>query len=326
MSHERLIQDNPGTTYGNIRVSPLAATLAADVDAGDLRVVSDAQFAEIRRAWLAHRVIRFREQTFANADIVAFGRRFGDFQPNKQRAVPISACPGDEAPTIALARDPEYPQVSFISNLVENNTALGMLGDGELVWHTDQSSFEITPSATILYAVEAPAGEGFTEFLDMEQAYQTLPEALRLRVEGLELKHDDTYDSAGYRRPGYAQVVDVRTSPGAIHPLVVTHPETGRSALYLGRRPHAYIVGLEVAESEVLLDGLWAHAVQDRFIWRQDWRPGDLVVWDNRSLMHRRTAFDPKARRLMRRVCIKGSKPRFVPNVGGSSRASFGSK
>lgn len=297
-----------------IAVTPLGATLAADVEAGDLRTIDDATFAEIEAAWLERKVIRVRGQSFENRDLVAFGRRFGEFQPNNVAATPDPRMrvPSESAPQIAIARDPDAPQVSFISNLVENEKALGMLGDGELVWHTDQSSFEVTPSATILYAVEAPSGQGFTEFLDMVAVYETLPEALRARVRTLRLKHDDTYDSAGHRRPGYDPVIDVRASPGAIHPLVYTHPVTGRDALFLGRRPHGYVMGLDVSESEALLDALWAHTIQERFIWRQDWLPGDVLVWDNRSVMHHRTPFDPQARRLMRRVCIKGSKPAFA--------------
>ena len=288
------IPEPPGT-YVRIRVKALSPALGADIDAGDLRDLDDSRFAEIKRAWLAHHVIRFRKQCFDNAAIVAFGGRFGSFQPN----------------LVEAGRNAAYPQVSTISNIVENDRPVGMLGDGELVWHTDQSSFEVTPSATILYAVEVPAGQGFTEFLNAQLAYETLPADLRGYAETLRLKHDDTYDSAGTRRPGYAPVTDVRLSPGAIHPLVVTHPETGRNALYLGRRPNAYVVGLGVDESEALLDRLWAHAMQSRFVWRQEWSPGDLLVWDNRSLMHRRTAFDPQARRVLKRVVIEGSRPCF---------------
>ena len=289
------ISNGPPHGYETISVLPLCPAVGVQIEAGDLRHADDVQFAEIKRAWLSHHVVRFRNQTFDNADMVAFGRRFGDFQPN----------------LVNSGRDPAYPQVSFVSNIVENNRELGMLGDGELVWHTDQSSFEITPSATILYGVEVPAGQGFTEFLNAELAFEALPQTLRERVEKLSLKHDDTYDSAGRRRPGYEPVVDVRRSPGAIHPLVVTHPETHRNALYLGRRPNAYILGLTIEESDALLDQLWTHAVQPQFIWRQEWLSGDLLIWDNRSVMHRRTPFDPSARRMLRRVVIQGSKPRF---------------
>jgi taurine dioxygenase len=300
--------------FSSITVTPLSPVLAADVEAGDLRAITDAQFSEIRRAWLRHHVLRFRGQSFTNADIVAFGRRFGDFQPHKIETIPVArrVAEGEDPGIEMAAPDPAYPQVSVVSNLVEKNKALGMLGDGELVWHSDQSSFEVTPSATILYAVEAPSGQGLTEFLNVQAAYDALPDSLRRRIEGLRLKHDDTYDSGGFRRPGYKPVDDVRVSPGAVHPLVCTHPETGRNVLFLGRRPNAYLVGLTLEQSEALLDELWAHAVQERFIWRQDWKPGDVVVWDNRSVLHHRKAFDPKARRLMRRVCIKGSTPAYV--------------
>jgi alpha-ketoglutarate-dependent taurine dioxygenase len=166
------------------------------------------------------------------------------------------------------------------------------------------------PSATILF-VRGTGGAGITEFLNAHAAYDALPADLARRLEGLSLKHDDTYDSAGERRPRYADVVDVTTSPGAVHPLVITHPETGRKALYLGRRPDAYIIGLPVAESEALLADIWARATRPEFVWRQEWRPGDLLVWDNRSVLHRRTPFDFRARRMLRRVCITASRPRF---------------
>jgi taurine dioxygenase len=312
MGHQH---NRAGAAYRTIKVTPLSPALAADIEAGDLRAISDEQFSEIKRAWLAHHVVRLRGQCFTNADLVAFGRRFGEFQRNNPGTLAFAhAAPdGKQAQEKAPFPDPEHPQVSYVSNLKTNDGALGILGDGEVVWHTDQSSFDITPSATILYAVEAPAGQGHTEFLNIELAYETLPAALRQRAEGLQLKHDDTYDSGGNRRAGYAPVTDVRSAPGAVHPLVCTHPETGRNALYLGRRPNAYLIGLSVEDSEALLDDLWAHAVQEAFIWRQEWRAGDVLVWDNRSVLHHRKPFDPQARRMMRRVVIKGSKPEFVP-------------
>jgi hypothetical protein len=117
----------------------------------------------------------------------------------------------------------------------------------------------------------------------------------------------------GYLRQGVNAVDDPLTSAGVYHPLVCTHPETGRRALYLGRRRNAYIIGLPLAESEELLDKLWAHASQQRFAWYQEWKVGDLIIWDNRCAMHRRDAFDPESRRLMHRTQIKGGKPFFDP-------------
>jgi taurine dioxygenase len=139
----------------------------------------------------------------------------------------------------------------------------------------------------------------------MYLAYQSLPEALKRRVAGLEAVHDATYNSAGVMRKGYKDVTDPRGAPGARHPLVRKHPETGGESLFLGRRRNSYIVGMELEESEALLDQLWRHATQPQFTFRQQWRVGDLLVWDNRCTLHRRDAFDPAARRLLHRTQIK---------------------
>jgi len=161
-----------------------------------------------------------------------------------------------------------------------------------------------------------PAGAGRTGFDNMYLAWDTLPTNLRARVEELSLKHDATIDAAGYVRKRFAEAPgDVRESPGASHPLVCTHPETGRNCLYLGRRAKAWLVGLPVEESEALLDRLWAHATQPHFAWHHDWRAGDVVMWDNRCVMHRRDPFDPRTRRILHRVVIKGTPPRREPGM-----------
>jgi alpha-ketoglutarate-dependent taurine dioxygenase len=133
-----------------------------------------------------------------------------------------------------------------------------------------------------------------------------LPDSLERRIAGLSLKHDATYNSGGYVRQGVMAVDDPVTSPGVYHPLVVTHPETGRRALYLGRRRNAYLSGLSLEESESLLEELWSYAVRDEIAWRHQWLAGDVVLWDNRCTMHRRDAFDPSSRRIMHRTQVKG--------------------
>jgi taurine dioxygenase len=122
----------------------------------------------------------------------------------------------------------------------------------------------------------------------------------------MSLKHDATYNSGGYVRQGVDAVDDPLTSPGAVHPIVCKHPETGRPALYLGRRRNAYITGLPLAESEALLNELWSYADREELAWYNQWRVGDLVIWDNRCTMHRRDPFDSNARRIMHRTQIKG--------------------
>jgi taurine dioxygenase len=140
----------------------------------------------------------------------------------------------------------------------------------------------------------------------MYAVYETLPEELKQRITGLRVKHDGTYNSGGYVRQGVTPSDYPREAPGALHPLVYAHPETSRPALYLGRRRNAYIDGLSLAESEALLDELWSYVDRPDYAWTHVWRPGDLVIWDNRCTMHRRDAFDAGARRILHRTQVKG--------------------
>lgn len=291
-------------------IRPMDAALGAEVRCGDLRELDDARAAQLRQASLDHLVLLVRDQEMSDADLVAFGRRFGAFQHSRPLPSPLAY----EGKVRQGGADERHPEVTIVSNIVENGVAVGGLGDGELVWHSDMSSFEAPPDQTILHALEVPATGGDTGFNNMYLAWETLSPELRARVSGLQLKHDATIDAAGYVRPHFAGVADdLRTSPGAVHPLVRTHPETGRHCLYLGRRAKAYLMGLEVAESEALLDALWAHATQPALQWFHRWRPGDLLMWDNRCVMHRREPFDPAARRKLHRVVIRGLPPARVP-------------
>lgn len=199
----------------------------------------------------------------------------------------------------------------MISNIVENGRAIGGLGDGEAFWHTDSSFVDVPPAASLLRSLEVPppSAGGSTYFLNMYSAYGTLPDDIRERIAGLTAIHAATHSSGGKAHKGFESINDVSKVPGAHQPLVRTHPETGRKALFLGRRINAYVLGLSVEESEALLDLLWDHTTQDKFTWRQDWQVGDLVWWDNRCAMHRRDAFDPSARRLMHRTQLKGTRP-----------------
>jgi len=173
------------------------------------------------------------------------------------------------------------------------------------VWHTDMSYAVEPPDASMQYSLEIPKEGGDTCFCSMKSAFAAMPPALRERIRGLDIKHDGTYDSGGYVRKGLTASDDPRTSVGTPHPAVIEHPVSGDVGLYLGRRRNAYIMGLELAESERLLDEIWSYA--ETAIYRHRWALGDLVLWDNRTTMHRRDAFDPKARRVMHRTQIKGS-------------------
>ncbi|MBT5413335.1 MAG: TauD/TfdA family dioxygenase, partial [Rhodospirillaceae bacterium] len=161
----------------------------------------------------------------------------------------------------------------------------------------------------MLHAREVPETGGDTHFMNMYAVYDALPADLDEAVRGRVLNHDSSYDSSNNLRPGAVEVTRACDAPGARHPLVRRHPETGRPSLYLGRRKNAWIVGLEDAESERLLDRLWAFAAQPEFAWFHRWRSGDVLMWDNRCTMHRRDSFDPATRRVMHRAQVKGEVP-----------------
>jgi taurine dioxygenase len=276
-----------------IAVIPTTPVLGAEIRVGDLRSLDEAAFERVLRAWHDHAVVLFRGQALSDRDLVAFSRRFGDL---------------DWAPIQETGRRfvEGMPEIYIVSNVKVNGEPIGSLGDGEAVWHTDMSYLDMPPKASMLYALEIPTSGGNTSFCSMYAVYDALPDALKRRIAGLEIKHDGTYNSGGYVRQGVAATDDPRTSPGAMHPLVCTHPDTGRRMLYLGRRRNAYIGGLELAESEALLDELWSYVERPEFAWEHVWRVDDLVLWDNRCTMHRRDAFDPEQRRVMHRTQVKG--------------------
>jgi taurine dioxygenase len=187
--------------------------------------------------------------------------------------------------------------------------AIGSLGSGEAVWHTDMSYLPDPPKASVLYALEVPPRGGDTSFCSMYAAWDELPDGLRHRVERLRVKHDGTYNSGGYTRQGVTPTDDPRTSPGTFRSC----PASGdrRRGLYLGRRRNSYIEGQSLDESNALLDEVWTCATRESLTWRHQWRVGDLVLWDNRCTMHRRDAFDAAARRVMHRTQIKGGNERI---------------
>jgi taurine dioxygenase len=281
-------------------VRPLSPALGAEVLGIDLaRPVDEATSKALHEAWMQHLVLLFRAQNLTDPDLERFSAAFG---------------PLDRKPlyTEGVLDTTTSDYVCVISNVKVDGKPIGDLGDGEAVWHTDMSYNELPPLGAALYALEVPSGPGGeTGFSNMYRAYETLPDTLKRRVERLQCKHDATRNSAGGLRRGMSEARDPRESPGALHPMVRTHPVTGRSALYLGRRHNAYIVGLPLEESEALLDQVWAHATQPQFSWHHAWRVGDVLLWDNRCVMHRRNSFDAAARRVMHRTQIKGDRPVF---------------
>ena len=279
---------------GTMQAISTGAALGAEVTGVDLRHIDASVFAELRRVWLDSEVVLLRDQQLSDAELVAFSQRIGTLeqapiQENGRRFVPGHA------------------EIYVVSNVIEDGVAIGSLGSGEAAWHTDMSYLPEPPMASVLYALETPSSGGETGFTTMTGAYAALPDALKERIVGLRVKHDGTYNSGGYLRAGVTPTDNPRTSPGTLHPLVCLHPDTGKNGLYLGRRRNAYIDGLSVEASDTLLDEIWANATDEALTWYHRWRPGDLVMWDNRTTMHRRNAFDAGTRRVMHRTQIKGT-------------------
>lgn len=280
-----------------IAIKNLDAALGAEVADIDLsKPLPRSDIDVIEAAWRERLVVVFHGQLLSDPQLIAFSRNFGELDP-----------PGPNP--YGEPFNEEHPELNVISNVVEDGKPIGNLGDGEAVWHADMTYVDVPPKAAILHALEVPPPEagGNTYFANMIAAYESLPADLKKAVDGRVAVHDASRNSAAMLRKGYKEVTDVRETVGAHHPMVRTDPKTGRKALFLGRRPNAYVPGLSVTESEALLDALWAHATQPRFAMCHEWRVGDLLIWNNLSVLHRRDPFDPKTRRVMHRSQIKGN-------------------
>jgi taurine dioxygenase len=280
-----------------LSIRNLDAPLGAEVGGIDVsKPLPQSDIDAIENAWRERLVVVVHDQKLSDPQLIAFSRNFGDLDP-----------PGPNPYGQPFLKD--HPELNVISNVVENGKPIGNLGDGEAVWHADMTYVDVPPKAAMLHALEVPPPEagGNTYFANMFAAYETLPGELKKKIEGKVAVHDASRNSAGMLRKGYKEITDVTQTVGAHHPLVRTDPKTGRKALFLGRRPNAYVLGLSVAESDALLDALWAHATQPRFAMCHRWKVGDLLMWNNLSVLHRRDPFDPKTRRVMHRSQIKGN-------------------
>ena len=248
----------------------------------------------INESWNERLVLVFKKQNLNDPKLINFSKNFGELDP-----------PGPNPYGINFL--PEFPEINVISNVKnEQGTPLGNLGDGEAVWHADMTYLEIPPKAGILYALEVPKNQGNTHFANMTLAYSDLSDAIKEKIDGKILIHDSAHNSAGMLRKGYSEVDNPTETPGARHPMVITDQNTNKKLLFLGRRPHAYIVGLEIQESENLLNEIWKHATQEKYTWTQKWEKGDLLMWKNLNVLHKRDAFDPNTRRVMHRTQLKG--------------------
>lgn len=293
------------------QVVPADAALGAEVRGLDLRALDDAAFKTVHQAWLHHVVLVFRNQTLTAEDLVTLVRRFG---------TPVTSSNLHKRELEGRGGNRLYnlpPEVTIVSNVRDRGESIGILGDGEVVWHSDFSFKERPTAARMLVAMEVPARElgGNTFFMNCYAAYDALPADLKRRVSGMTIKQADIVDTAMKLRPGMSHDVDIRAVPGPSHPVVSTHPETGHNLLFLGRRHGAYVDGCSLEESEELLNRLWSHAAQPRFWYEHEWSTGDVVVWDNRAALHRRDAFDAESRRVLYAAQVEGHRPYEAPDA-----------
>lgn len=279
-----------------MELSPIESrVIGVEIQNLDLATPLDRQtVTAINDALNRYLVLVIRGQRLSDPDLLAFSRNLGELDP-----------PGPNPYGEPFLKD--FLEINVISNVVEQGRPIGNLGAGEAAWHADMTYIDVPPKAAVLYALEIPVdGAGDTYFASMFAAYDALPPDLKLEIDGKVAVHDASRNSAGMLRRGYTEVTDVRETRGALHPLVRTDPRSGRKALFLGRRHNSYVTGMPVEVSENLLDRLWAHATQSRFTMRHRWRAGDVLIWNNPAVLHRRDPFDANSRRIMHRTQIKG--------------------
>ena len=296
-------------TLDSLEVVPTGAALGAEIRGVDLaQPMSEEVKGALRDAWTEHLVLLFRDQEMTEEQHLDATRIFGEAVVPAAKAYYDKA--GKEQTWAA-----KYAEITVVHNLDDDGNPVQQnesLGSGEVVWHNDNSYAEKPPAGSMLYGRRLPPSGGNTCFSNQYTAYETLPEDVKQKIEGKTAVHDASRNSAGTLRPGVKLPTKPSEVPGPHHPLVCTHPESGRKALYLGRRrayPSQYIDDMEEQESEALLDFLWEHACRDELVWAHVWRLGDVLLWDNRCTMHYREPHAGTHPRLMHRTQIAGAQP-----------------
>lgn len=282
-------------------VERLADTFVARVGGVDLAKLDDAAWAEVHRAYLDHKVLLFRGQRFTPQELIAFSERFGPVEPH----------------TVRMYRHAEAPGITILSNRVEMGRPKGIRDAGSH-WHSDYSYRAIPANVTILYALEVPEEGGDTIVCDLQAAWESLPEDVKRRVDGRMQRIEYRWTRDREHPESRWKLLsedERRETPEVVHPVVRTHPETGRKALFVFSGLTSGVKGIvdtDEAESDELLGLLFAHAEQDRFQYRVKWTaPGDVLLWDNRCTMHRATTdvLPPDKPRTLWRVNTLGDRP-----------------
>ncbi|NKC13896.1 MAG: hypothetical protein GKR94_17425 [Gammaproteobacteria bacterium] len=300
-------------------IKPLeGARFGAEITGLDPKNITAAQRALIRDTYKSrHGLLCFSfERLLEAGELHALTAVFGEneYAPGLIDGIGKRATEGEknlsaDEQLAALRAQGRDPYMAYIGNLDPHTLAVKPVDEkffGEWEWHTDMSYIEIPPTFSLLHARAIPEEGGDTGFCSQVLAARQLPEALRTKVAHLKVKHDSTYGSSGIARPGMTAPASPMEAVGYPHPVLRSIPGTGDEAIFLGRRTNGYVMGMALDESEKLLDELWAHATQEAFCYRHQWRVGQVVVWDNRMLLHMRYPMDNSKARLMWRTQTKG--------------------
>ncbi len=271
----------------SLAVRKLTPTFGIELLDCDVAALDDAGREAVRAHWLESGLLLFRDQSLAEADLVGFSRFFGELEIHVRREY----------------LSPDNPEVLIVSNVLRpDGTPMGILADRDVIWHHDQIYRTHPAVGSFLYAVKVPPEGGRTFFADLAGAYDALPETLKKRIAGKRATHSYEYFSNRVKEP--RQAYHKARTPDVTHPIVRTHPYTGRKALYVDSGMTTAIVGLDPAESDALLEELFAFSTGPEFVYAHEWRVGDALMWDNATTIHRREAFDGRHERIMKRTTI----------------------
>jgi len=284
-----------------MEVRRLGETFFAEVDGVDVSKGFDAAgWQAFYEAYLSHQVLALHDQSLTARQFYEFGQRFGPVEPH----------------TVEMYHHEEFAGITVLSNRTEMGRPKGIRDAGS-EWHSDYSYKKVTANATMLYALEIPEEGGDTIFADLAAAYAALPEATQARLEGLQVRQQYRWSRDRAHPEGRWHLLsdaEREKTPEIVHPLIRTHPETGRKGFFITPAVSSgiiEIVGMAPAESAALIEEVYAYAADPRFQMRFKWRPGDLVVWDNRTLMHKATTnvLPPERFRTLYRINTTGSVP-----------------
>lgn len=277
----------------SLQITPLPGGFGVRVSGIDLsKTLHDAHIEAIRNAWQQHGVLVIPGQQLEEADQVRFGECFGE----------LAHTQGD------YAISKSHPAIMYVTNEKENGEYVGALPDGEMYFHSDMCYRERPAMATVLYAMNIPSSGGNTVFANMYEAWDTLPEETKKNLEGRKAVNSYDPGTAAPMVGTRTRMIPSKNARSFAQPLVCTHPVTGKKALYLNRLMTEYIVDMPREESKRLLEMLFDHQEQARFLYEHRWTPGDLVMWDNRCVLHARRNFDARELRKMRRITVKGDR------------------